>query len=304
MKILYLTARGVFKRSDSDEHDDIILDMEHVSKEIKKGIKDNFDDIEIDLPLDIIRDDGIIPDEILGSYDLCICDLTKKNQSVYYTVGLLEGMGKPIIYFASNAESLLPVFNQKVHLLYSEVSLTSEFRLELNQQIKLVRKDPKKFKTIVKPVKIKPKAFISYSHADKEYLNRLLAHLKPLEKKGLIDVWQDTKIKSGDKWEDKVNKALREANIAVLMISADFMASDFIVDNELPPLLTQAEVKGTRIVPIIISHCRFSREPNFNGFQAVNSPAEPLSMMSDDEKESVYDKLANDIESAIESSNN
>jgi hypothetical protein len=78
------------------------------------------------------------------------------------------------------------------------------------------------------------------------------------------------------------------------------MASDFIVDNELPPLLSKAEVKGTKIVPVVLSHCRFSREPSLNRFQAVNQPSEPLSLMNVDEREAIYDKLASDIESALE----
>lgn len=302
MKILYLTARGKFKPLNDEDEDSVHFDMAHVTEKVIKGINEEFDDIEIDVPVDVIIEDGVIPDALIDTYDLCICDLTKRNQSVYYMAGLLEGMGKSIIYFASNADHIIPVVKQKIHLLYSEASLENEFLLELNSQIKLARENPKNFKIKTKlPVK-KPKAFISYSHVNRAYLDRLLVHLKPLERKGLIDVWQDTKIKSGDKWREKIDKALSEANIAILLISADFMASDFIVDNELPPLLSQAEVKGTKIVPVILSHCRFSREPNLNRFQAVNAPSEPLSIMSDDEKESIYDKLAKDIEFAVEKS--
>lgn len=166
--------------------------------------------------------------------------------------------------------------------------------------IERVKKDPTNFVIEKKTSSRKPKAFISYSHTNKEYLDRLMVHLKPLERNGLIDVWQDTKIKIGDRWKDEIDKALSEANIAILMISADFMASDFIVDNELPPLLSKAEVKGTKIVPVVLSHCRFSREPSLNRFQAVNQPSEPLSLMNVDEREAIYDKLASDIESALE----
>ena len=131
-----------------------------------------------------------------------------------------------------------------------------------------------------------------------------MVHLKPLEKKGLIDVWQDTNIKTGDRWREIIDKALSEANIAILMISADFLASDFIIKNELTPILSKAEVKGTKIVPLIVSHCRFSREPTLNRFQAANQPSQPLSLMSEDEREAIYDKLASDIESALSSPGN
>lgn len=75
--------------------------------------------------------------------------------------------------------------------------------------------------------------FVSYSHKDSAHLERLRVHLKPLEKLGVVDVWDDTKIKVGNDWKKEIDAALHQAAIAVLIVSADFLASDFIVDNEL-----------------------------------------------------------------------
>src|SRR5690606_7893081 len=123
------------------------------------------------------------------------------------------------------------------------------------------------------------KIFISYSHRDKSYLDRLMVHLRPLQKQGLIDAWADTRLQAGDKWKKEIESALKESRVAILMISADFLASDFIIDNELPPLLHAAESKGTRIIPVILKPCRFLREKNLCEFQAVNLPDEPMSVM-------------------------
>lgn len=138
--------------------------------------------------------------------------------------------------------------------------------------------------------------FISYSHRDTQYLERLLVHLKPLERAGLIDAWADTRLLAGDKWRNEITKALNSARVAILMISADFLASDFVVDNELPPLLAAAEEKGTIIIPVILKPCRFTREKILREFQSINQPDSPLSLVDENEQELVYDTVAQRVE--------
>jgi len=143
------------------------------------------------------------------------------------------------------------------------------------------------------------KIFISYSHKDHSYLERLMVHLKPLEKQGLIDPWVDTRLLAGDKWKKEIEKALKSAKVGVLLISADFLASDFIIDNELPPMLQTAEEAGTLIIPVILKPCRFTREKTLREFQAVNAPDEPLCLLDENEREFVYDSIAQRIEDSF-----
>ncbi len=138
--------------------------------------------------------------------------------------------------------------------------------------------------------------FISYSHEDQKHLQRLHVHIKPLEKKGLVDVWDDTKIKIGDKWSEQIESALSKAAIAILIISADFLASDFIIDNELPPILKKAELEGTLVLPVILKPCRFLREEHLSPFQALNPPDKPILSMTEVEQEEMWDKLSQRIE--------
>lgn len=301
LKILYLSPIG--KKIDLffDPDGTQPYDMDTISDRVIKGIKEKTKEVEITLLTNFLKDDKTIPVEDVSEFDLYICDLTTSNPNVTHYAGVAEGMGKPVIYICSNDSSIPTTMMgvDKKLLRYSLASLDNEFKHALGKLINLVSDDLKSFmsKSIKQPKM--PKAFISYSHKDKAYLDRLMVHLKPLVKKGVIDVWVDTKIKAGEQWQKEIEKALDNSNISILLISADFMASDFIVDNELPPLLSKAEVNGTRILPVIVSPCRFSREPSLSRFQTINLPDNPLSSMDEDRREVNYDKLAADIEKSL-----
>jgi internalin A len=145
--------------------------------------------------------------------------------------------------------------------------------------------------------KRRTKVFISYSHSDKEWLTRLQKHLKTLENEGVeVDVWDDTRIKAGDKWKQEIKNALDESKIAILLISTDFLASDFIVKNELPPLLESAKKNGAVILPLILKPSRYTRHKELSEFKAVNDPARPLIKLEDAEQEEILVKLTDIIE--------
>ena len=141
----------------------------------------------------------------------------------------------------------------------------------------------------------KVNVFVSYSHVDKPWLERLKVHLKPLERKGKIELWSDKKIDPGKKWKAEVEKALKESVVAILLISADFLASDFIDSDELPPLLAAAAKEETVILPIIIGHCSFTENESLSIYQAVNSPDEPLEGMTKSECDAVFNSLHKSI---------
>jgi hypothetical protein len=145
----------------------------------------------------------------------------------------------------------------------------------------------------------KKKIFISYSHQDNNWLKKVQTNLKVLKHQNLdFDVWDDTKILAGHKWKDEIKKALETSKIAVLIISTDFLASDFIQNNELPTLLRNAEKQGCVILPLITGHSRFTKD-KLSNFQAINDPAKPLSECNIAECEKILVTLADRVDEIL-----
>lgn len=122
--------------------------------------------------------------------------------------------------------------------------------------------------------------FVSYSHADALWLSRLKIHLKPLERRGAIEVWDDQRLRVGVRWRDEIKTALRRARVAVLLVSPDFLASDFIADHELPPLLRSEKDLTVIWIPVRPSNFQATEIGNY---QAALDPGRTLAEMNEAE---------------------
>lgn len=233
----------------------------------------------------------------IDSSDIIIFDVTNANDEILYGIGFFAAKSKSMIFISDDIYSV-PISLKKFNILIYDLNFIEEFIDKLSSYIKQVFENPNNFTyyELKKQTNNLKNIFIGYSHKDEEYMNRILIHLKPLELKGLIDVWVDKKIKTGDKWKIEIEKALEKANIALLLFTADYLASDFIINNELPTLLKKAENKGTLIIPVIIKPCRFTRDSIFNSFQAINDPKEPIISLPEFKQEIIYDKISEVIE--------
>ncbi|MEZ0175554.1 MAG: toll/interleukin-1 receptor domain-containing protein [Candidatus Reddybacter sp.] len=141
--------------------------------------------------------------------------------------------------------------------------------------------------------------FVSYSHADSDHLQRLKIHLRPFERQSLVDVWSDTKINAGQLWKKEIEDALGRAAVAILLVSADFLASDFVATDELPPLLKAAEEEGVKILPVILKPCAFTEIESLSQFQAVNNPATPFISMNEAQREQYWFEVASVSKASI-----
>ncbi|NEZ60803.1 COR domain-containing protein [Adonisia turfae] len=139
--------------------------------------------------------------------------------------------------------------------------------------------------------------FVSYSHLDQAWLGQFQTLIKPLIRSRMITVWDDTHIQAGSDWRQDINCALASAKVAVLLVSPSFLASDFIADNELPPLLDAAEHHGLTIIWIPISHSLYS-ETKIEKYQAAHSPNYPLDSLNSAEQNQAWVSICKKIKAA------
>ena len=146
-----------------------------------------------------------------------------------------------------------------------------------------------------------PKIFISYSHKDEKFKDELVKMLAGLQRRRVIDAWQDRRIEPGEEWFKAIKQAINECDMAVLLVSADFIASRFINDEELPDLLKRREEEGMIVIPIIVRDCLWQHEPVLKDLQALPTDGKAVITFSEatGERDQVWTKIAQAIENRV-----
>ena len=140
--------------------------------------------------------------------------------------------------------------------------------------------------------------FISYSHADRQWVERLQTMIRPLVRSHGLRLWDDSQIPPGAKWREEIETALAAAKVALLLVSSDFLASEFVTNSELPQLLTAAEEEGLRILWVPLRPSLVRVTPIY-AYQALLDPGRPLAGMNPVDQEEALVKIALAIQEAL-----
>ncbi|MFZ4700668.1 MAG: toll/interleukin-1 receptor domain-containing protein, partial [Candidatus Methylumidiphilus sp.] len=139
------------------------------------------------------------------------------------------------------------------------------------------------------------RVFISYSHKDEAWKERLQAQLNVLELENQLGVWEDRQIAAGDDWCPAIEEALNSAQVAVLLISADFLGSKFIRSEEVPRMLERRAKDGLRVIPLMLRPCTWQAVPWLASIQGRPKDNKPLSSLDDNNQEQCLADLALEI---------
>lgn len=141
------------------------------------------------------------------------------------------------------------------------------------------------------------KLFYSYAHKDELLRDQLETHLKILERRKLIDPWHDRKIIAGEKWEDKIDENFERADVILLLVSADFIASNYCWDVEIKRALEREKAHEARVIPVIIRDVNWKDAP-FAHLQGLPTDGKAVELWGN--RDSAWRNVSEGIERVVD----
>lgn len=114
------------------------------------------------------------------------------------------------------------------------------------------------------------KAFVCYSRVDKAYQEQFSKYLKVMEMNGVLESWYDGEVVSGEEWDTSIKANLAESEVIFLLISVDFLVSEYVREFELPVAMEKHAAGTARVIPIILRDCPWKQQ-EFAKLQATNA---------------------------------
>jgi len=141
--------------------------------------------------------------------------------------------------------------------------------------------------------------FLCYAHKDAPLVDQLETHLRPLQEQGLINMWYDREITAGSEWEHVIDKHLSTARIILLMVSPDFMNSDYSYSVEMQQALARHKHGDAIVIPVILRPVHWQWSP-FAKLQALPTGAKPITSSAWDTLDEAFLNVAEGIRQTVE----
>jgi hypothetical protein len=122
--------------------------------------------------------------------------------------------------------------------------------------------------------------FYSYSHVDEPLRKELEKHLSLLKRQEYLTGWHDRDISAGTEWQQEIDTHLTRANIILLLVSPDFMASDYCYDSEVKRAIERHQAGEARVIPVILRPVDW-QGALFGGLQALPKDGTPVTLWPD-----------------------
>ena len=154
---------------------------------------------------------------------------------------------------------------------------------------------------MLQPAPERRHVFISYSHADRGWVERIRQVMAPLlmQQGKALQLWDDSQIEPGDRWLEEIEAALANARVALLLVSAEFLASEFVMGREVPALLRAAEAEGVRVLWVPLS-ASLVRHTAIHAYQALLPPEQALDALDPPQQRLALVRIAEAVHKALE----
>lgn len=139
--------------------------------------------------------------------------------------------------------------------------------------------------------------FYSYSHKDEDLRDELQKHLSILRRQGVINSWHDRRISVGTEWVGQIDEHLNSANVILLLVSADFIASDYCYDLEMARAMERHDAKEACVIPISLRPCDWKGAP-FEKLQGLPKDMKPVTTWANQDE--AFTDIAKGIRQAVE----
>jgi internalin A len=204
---------------------------------------------------------------------------------------------KSVVYLATKEETYINVAESMKNLVEGapfSLCIKTKKRIKLDSMSQYLLSDSDK-----RPLRI----FFSYSHKDEQYKKELDVHFAQLRNTGRVETWNDRKIIAGDNWDDNIKKQLEEADIVILMLSADFLNSPYIMQREMKIVeeRLQKEEKHFKAIPI------FTRSCYWKGFEMMKKQGIPRDtdgksrwIASSQDRDTLYTEIVEEVVRAMD----